>query len=140
MQKVTVKSQAQPYTVTITNARHSWIGDEPKDLGGADAGPTAFEFLLGSIGACVAITVQMYARRKGWPLEGVGLDLEHAKIEAADCEDCKTEKGKISEIKLRLNLQGALSKEQRERIFQIAGRCPVKRTLEAEVKFRTELV
>ncbi len=140
MQKVTVKSQPQPYTVAITNSRHSWIGDEPNDLGGADAGPTPFELLLSSIGACVVITVQMYARRKSWPLEGVTLDLEHVKIQAADCADCKTETGQISQIKLRLDLQGALSEEQRERIFQIAGRCPVKRSLEAEIKFRSELV
>jgi putative redox protein len=140
MQKITVTSHPQPYTVTITNSRHSWTGDEPTDLGGADAGPTAFELLLGSVGACVAITVQMYARRKGWPLDSVVLDLEHSKIEAADCEDCETEKGKISEIRLRLYLQGALSEEQRDRIFQIAGRCPVKRTLEGEIKFRSELV
>ena len=139
MQKVTVKSQLQPYTVTITNSRHSWIADEPPEKGGADAGPSPFEMLLSSIGACVAITVQMYAGRKGWPLEGVVIDLEHSKIQAADCDDCETETGKISEIKLSLNLEGDLSEEQKERIFQIAGRCPVKRSLEAEIKFRSEL-
>jgi putative redox protein len=81
----------------------------------------------------------MYAGRKGWPLEGVVIDLEHSKIQAADCDDCETETGKISEIKLSLNLEGDLSEEQKERIFQIAGRCPVKRSLEAEIKFRSEL-
>ena len=139
MQKVTVKSQPQPYTVTITNSRHSWIADEPPDKGGADAGPSPFEMLLSSVGACVAITVQMYAGRKGWPLEGVVIDLEHSKIQAADCDDCETETGKISEIKLSLTLEGDLSEEQKERVFQIAGRCPVKRSLEAEIKFRSEL-
>ena len=139
MQKVTVKAQPQPYTVTITNSRHSWIADEPPDKGGSDAGPSPFELLLSSVGACVAITVQMYAGRKGWPLEGVVIDLEHSKIQAADCDDCETETGKISEIKLSLNLEGDLSEEQKERIFQIAGRCPVKRSLEAEIKFRSEL-
>jgi putative redox protein len=140
MHKVTVKSQPQPYTVTITNSRHRWVGDEPADKGGADAGPSPFEMLLSSVGACVAITVQMYAGRKGWPLEGVAIDLEHSKIQAADCDDCESETGKISEIKLRLALEGELSEEQKERIFQIAGRCPVKRSLESEIKFRSELI
>jgi len=139
MQKVTVRSQPRPYTVTITNSRHSWIGDEPLEKGGADAGPSPFELLLSSIGACVAITVQMYASRKGWPLEGVSVDLEHAKIQAAECEDCETESGQISEVRLILHLEGALSEEQRERIFQIAGRCPVKRTLESELMFRSAM-
>ena len=139
MQKVTVKSQPQPYTVTITNSRHRWIADEPPDKGGADAGPSPFEMLLSSVGACVAITVQMYAGRKNWPLEGVVIDLEHSKIQAEDCDDCETETGKISEIKLSPALEGSLSEKQKERIFQIAGRCPVKRSLEAEIMFRSEL-
>lgn len=140
MQKVTVRSEPEPYSVSISNSRHSWSGDEPEHKGGADTGPSPYELLLSSIGACIVITARMYARRKGWPLDGVSLELEHTRIQARDCPDCETERGQISEIKLHLHLQGALSQEQRERIFEIAGRCPVKRTLEAEIKFRSELV
>ena len=81
----------------------------------------------------------MYAKRKEWPLESVDVELEHGRIHAQDCGDCETEEGKISEIKLSLHLSGNLDEEQRQRLFEIAGKCPVKRTLTGEIKVRTKL-
>jgi len=85
------------------------------------------------------MTVALYARRKGWPLSAVTVRLEHAKIHAADCADCETKEGKLDEIRLELILAGGLTSEQRERLFQIAERCPVHRTLTSEIVIRSRL-
>lgn len=85
------------------------------------------------------MTVALYARRKGWPLGAVTVRLEHSKIHAADCEDCETKEGKLDEIRLELILAGGLTSEQRERLFEIAERCPVHRTLTSEIVIRSRL-
>jgi len=85
------------------------------------------------------MTVALYARRKNWPLEKVEVRLNHAKIHAADCADCETREGKLDEIQSEITLVGPLDDEQRARLLQIAGMCPVHRTLTSEVKIRTRL-
>ena len=85
------------------------------------------------------MTVALYARRKGWPLSAVTVRLEHSKIHAADCADCETKEGKLDQIGLELILTGGLTNEQRERLFEIAGRCPVHRTLTSETVIRSRL-
>jgi len=85
------------------------------------------------------MTVALYARRKNWPLEKVEVRLNHAKIHAADCADCETREGKLDEIQSEITLVGPLDDEQRARLLQIAGMCPVHRTLTSEVKIRTKL-
>jgi len=85
------------------------------------------------------MTVALYARRKQWPLEKVEVRLSHAKIHATDCEDCETREGKLDEIQSEIVLMGALSDEQRARLLEIAGMCPVHRTLTSEIKIRTRL-
>jgi putative redox protein len=86
------------------------------------------------------MTVALYARRKEWPLQSVSVRLEHAKIHAADCADCETREGKLDEITLDLILTGVLSEEQRARLLEIAGKCPVHRTLTSEVSIRSRLI
>jgi putative redox protein len=85
------------------------------------------------------MTVALYARRKGWPLRGVHVRLEHSKIHAVDCAECETKEGRIDRIGLELTLEGALSEEQRARLLDIANRCPVHRTLTSEVDIRSRL-
>ena len=85
------------------------------------------------------MTVALYARRKGWPLSAVTVRLEHSKIHAADCADCETKEGKLDQIGLELILAGGLTSEQRERLFEIAGKCPVHRTLTSETVIRSRL-
>ena len=126
MKKVIVSSEPTPYTISITTGAHGWTADEPKDLGGHDEGPSPYELLLSSIGACTAITAQMYARRKNWPLEGITLELDHKRMKAEDCPDCKSEKGQVSEITILVSISGDLTGDQRKRILEIAGECPVK--------------
>lgn len=86
------------------------------------------------------MTVALYARRQGWPLEGVTIRLRHAQIHAVDCAECETKEGKLDRIERDITLDGTLTEEQRTRLLQIAERCPVHRTLTSEVNIRTRLM
>jgi putative redox protein len=86
------------------------------------------------------MTLALYARRKGWPLDGVTVRLHHSRIHAQDCADCETKEGKLDQIELELTLSGRLDEAQRARLRQIADMCPVHRTLTSEIKIRTRLV
>ena len=121
----------------VTVNEHALVADEPAALGGTDAGPTPYDYLLSALGSCTTMTVRMYADRKGWPLESVTVRAEHGRVHAKDCEECETESGKIDRIELELNLEGPLDAEQRERLREIADKCPVKRTLGSEVLVET---
>jgi len=106
-------------------------------MGGTETGPTPYDYLLGALGSCTAMTLRMYAERKEWPLDGVSVRLSHEKIHARDCASCETQKGKVDHISRVLTLTGDLTDEQRERLIQIADRCPVHRTLHSEVTVDT---
>ncbi len=118
---------------------HSLIADEPVAAGGTDMGPTPYEYLSAGLGACSSITLRMYADRKGWPLESINVRLAHRKTHAKDCETCETEKGYIDEIEREIELIGPLDDQQRERLIQIADRCPVHRTLHSEILVKTHM-
>jgi len=111
--------------------RHQWLADEPKAIGGSDLGPTPYDLLLMSLGACTSMTLRMYARHKGFPLDDIEVRLSHGRIHAEDCRDCDQADGKVERILMRLNIHGALTEEQRARLLEIARRCPVHRTLAA---------
>ena len=123
----------------ITAGSHTLIADEPREVGGSDAGPDPYSFLLAALGACTSMTLQMYAKRKGWPLEKVEVSLTHRRIYAQDCEDCATKEGSISLIERYISLTGTLSEEQRTRLLEIAQRCPVHRTLTSEISIKDYL-
>lgn len=116
---------------------HSFVADEPTQLGGDDEGPNPYDLLLASLGACTNMTLRMYAGRKDWPLEGVDTILRHSKIHAKDCEECESEGGKVDLIEREITLHGELDDGQRDRLMEIADRCPVHRTLRSETVIRS---
>jgi putative redox protein len=113
---------------------HSITLDEPKDAGGADSGMTPYEALLAALGGCIAITLRLYAQHKGWPLDDVRVVLTHDKMHAKDCADCEHEDGMLDVIRRKVELIGDLTTEQRERLQEIAHRCPVHRTLTGTIE------
>jgi putative redox protein len=117
----------------ITAGTHTFIADEPLDAGGSDAGPDPYSLLLAALGSCTAMTLQMYAKRREWPLERVEVSLKHSRVHAKDCQDCATNQGKIDQIERYISLDGALSEDQRARLLEIAQQCPVHRTLTSGV-------
>jgi uncharacterized OsmC-like protein len=121
----------------ITVGRHRFLADEPIDVGGLDSGPGPYDLLLAALGACTAMTLRLYAERKALPLERVMVALSHDKIHAADCAECETKEGMIDRIERAITLRGALDAAQRQRLMEIADKCPVHRTLTSEVDIRT---
>lgn len=116
------------------------VADEPESVGGTNQGPTPYDLLTASLGTCTSMTLRMYSDRKDWPLESVTVYLEHNKMHARDCEGCEYEEGKIDHIKREITLEGDLDDDQRERLLEIADRCPVHRTLHGQIHVETSLV
>jgi putative redox protein len=112
--------------------RHRVVLDEPDPIGD-DTGPTPYDALLAGLGACTAMTVRMYAQRKDWPLEDVTVALRHDRVHARDCAECEANTGRIDRIRREITLEGPLDEEQRDRLMDIADRCPVHRTLHSEI-------
>lgn len=139
----TVKVEESPagrYTQNMQSGRHSLVSDELENVGGSDAGPGPYEYLFMGLGACTSMTLRMYAERKQLPLKWVRIQLSHRKVHARDCSDCETRVGKVDEISREITLEGDLTEEQRQRLLEIADRCPVHRTLASEIKIRSKLV
>jgi putative redox protein len=131
--RVTARIGRDHYRTDIVANGHRLVADEPASVGGTNLGPSPYGLLLAGLGACTAMTLRMYADRKGWPLERVTVRLRHDKIHARDCEDCETQTGRIDRIERELHLEGELDEAQRARLMDIADKCPVHRTLNSEI-------
>ena len=129
-------TSAQGFLHDITTADHHIQADEPVSVGGTNLGMTPYNLLAAGLGACTAMTVRMYADRKGMALRDVRVDVTHAKSHKADAETDADARADI--LTRRITLDGDLSPEQRKRLMEIADRCPVHRTLEAGVRIKTE--
>ncbi len=128
------------YTQEITIGKHVLTADEPINSGGNDTGPSPYDLLLASLGACTSMTLRMYAELKKIPLQKVTVILRHEKIYAIDCAACENSGSKIDHIDRQIALQGNLTTEQRKQLLEIANKCPVHRTLISETMITTELV
>jgi len=113
------------------------VVDEPVAVGGSGEGPTPYDLVLGALGSCTAMTVRMYAERKGWPLAEVSVRLRHGKVHAIDEENCGHREARLDRIEREVAIEGALTPEQRARLMEMADRCPVHRTLTAGVFVET---
>ena len=119
--------------------RHAILADEPVSYGGDDSGLSPYDLLMASLGACTSMTIRMYAERKSIPLDRVRIVLRHQKIHAADCADCETKGGRIDRVDRVVELTGALDPAHRQKLLEIADKCPVHRTLHSEVSVTTSL-
>ena len=140
VRSVVVRGRADGFAQEIIAGPHRMAGDEPASAGGTDTGPSPYDLLLAALGTCTSMTVGMYARRKGWPLEEVTVHLRHSKIHATDCADCETREGMLDRIERDIHFAGALTKDQRSKLLEIANKCPVHRTLTSEIVIKTQAV
>ena len=119
---------------------HRWVLDEPADAGGGGEGPTPYDMLAAALGGCTSMTLHYYAKREKLPLEGVDITITHDRQNAKDCSDCSTQSGWIHRFKVEIRLHGPLDDAQRQRLLMIAGRCPVAKTLQSEIRIDEVLV
>lgn len=139
MEDVVVVTSKSGLTQEVTVRSHTFLADEPKDAGGADSGPNPYELLLAALGTCTAMTVQMYAKRKGWALERVQVKLAQQRVHVEDCATCDSPEARITLITKELALEGVLDESQRTRLAEIATHCPVHRTLLGEIRIEQSL-
>ena len=130
------------FTTSIQTKEHFLIADEPASVGGDDFGPSPYELLNASLAACTAMTLKMYARRKKWDLQEVYVYVSHSRKHIQDIgDDIQNPKPKfLDQIDKKLEFIGALTSEQRQRLTEIASRCPVHKTLKGEVLIETNLI
>jgi putative redox protein len=119
------------YQQDVIIGQHNLIADEPENVGGGDAGPAPFDYLMAALGSCTSITLRMYAERKGWPLTRISVALSHEKLESA---------GSLRDrISRTITLEGELSSEQRQRLLEIANKCPTHRALSQPLLIASQL-
>ncbi|MBD60174.1 MAG: hydrolase [Citromicrobium sp.] len=123
----------------VHTASHRFVADEPRSYGGDDTGPTPYDLLLAALGTCTAMTMKMYADRKGLPFEGARIALTHERGHAQDCDHCEEQDAQIQALNRVITLLGdGLTAEQRDKLMEIADKCPVHRTLEGHLHIHTE--
>jgi uncharacterized OsmC-like protein/alpha/beta superfamily hydrolase len=134
------ETRTGPLAQRVSAGRHVLIAGEPVEVGGDDAGPGPYDYLLAALGACTSMTMRLYADRKGLAAERFSVRLSHRKVHAQDCADCEAKEGNIGEITRDITIQGDIPEAARARLMEIADRCPVHETLTHEIKIRSRLV
>jgi putative redox protein len=136
---VTARSSAA-IRVEIDAGGHTLIADEPVEAGGTDEGPTPYDFLSAALAACTSMTLHLVAKRENIPLEGLEMRVMSDRMYARDCADCMSASGYIHRFTVEIKLLGNLDDAQRKRLEMVAGRCPVAKTLQSEIKIEEVFV
>jgi putative redox protein len=134
------RTRSGGFRTDVIAGGHALVADEPTSVGGTDTGPSPYDLLAAALASCTSMTLRMYAAHKKIDLESATVRVRHDRIHAKDCEDCETTEGRIDRFAREIVLTGDLTDDQRARMLEIADRCPVHRTLHAEVKVRSALV
>lgn len=136
---VIVEEKDHKFTQHVISDSHYWLADEPTDVGGKNVGPNPYEHLLAALGSCTAMTMRLYATKKALPVENIKVTLKHYRNYQEDCQSCTTKSSYVERIDRNIELQGDLSGEQRERLIEIANKCPVHKTLNSKILVKTNL-
>lgn len=137
--EVVVRGKGTSFSQEIVAGKHHLQADEPVDAGGKDAAPNPYDYLLAALGSCTSMTIGWYARKRNIPVEDIKVSLWQSRIHAKDCEDCLTKEGMIHRIELEIALTGNLTPQQHQLLMEAAERCPVHRTLTAEIDIKTRV-
>src|SRR4051794_33065580 len=133
---VIVHGTADNFLQKVVSGNHHLTADEPRDVGGGDAGPTPYDYLLTALGVCTSMTIGLYARKRKMPLRDIKISLRQSRIHAEDCAECLTKEGMLDRLELEIELTGDLSPEQRSLLMAAAAKCPVHRTLTSEINIK----
>jgi uncharacterized OsmC-like protein len=137
---VVVRGTGRSFLQEVSAGRHQFPADEPLDVGGNDAAPDPYDYLMASLGACTSMMVGLQARKRKWPLENIVVSLRHSRIHARDCEECLTEDGMVDRIDVGIELTGPLTSQQRAELMKTAASCPIHRALTHEINVRLRAV
>ena len=136
---VVVRTGNGKFGTEVHTVSHRFVADEPLSYGGDDTGPTPYDLLNAALGTCTAMTMKMYADRKGWPFEGTTIEVTHERDHSHDCECALDEDVQVQALNRKIAVHGAeLTDDQRAKIIEIADKCPVHRTLEGHLHIHTE--
>ncbi len=127
------------FTTQLHAGRHRMVADEPEDAGGMDLGPSPYQLLSSALGACTAMTLRMYADHKSWDLKEVVVHVDHEKRHSEDCENSEKKTSKIDYFIRSIEIEGDLTRDQTNRLLEIADKCPVHRTLKGDIEINTSL-
>jgi len=133
MSEVVITSLKNLQNTVRYGVGHTFTTDEPVAAGGDEAGPDPYTLLLAALGSCISMTVNLYARRKQWPVESVTVRLRQNRIHAKDCQECTDREGFIHRIERSVTVAGVLTDEQHARLQEIAHKCPVHKTLTSRI-------
>ena len=131
-----VRGSASGFQQAVTVGKHTLRADEPLSAGGTQSAPDPYDYLLTALGSCTSMTIGWYARHHKIPLENITVSLRHSRIHAQDCAECATKNGLLDRIDLDVQLTGPITPEEHAKLMEVAGKCPVHRTLKSEIDIR----
>lgn len=134
---VIATTERKKFRTEVRTGKHVLIADEPVKVGGGDLGPSPYDLLAAALGTCTSMTLRMYADHKKLDLEEVSVRVLHDRVHQKDCEDCEDTDKRVDRLRREISFKGNLSKEERQRLIEIADRCPVHRTLSGEIRIET---